>query len=83
MQDLACTRGPYPPSCITWWIPLGLFVYCIWNSGIRENWMSSGFVDLRHFAGSAVPCSRVRRTPAASSAGHLRREQSASEPLPQ
>ena len=75
-------RGSYGPNCITWWMPVGLLVYCIVISGIGAKVICSFASGARHAFGSA-PCWDARRLRAVSRAAHSSREQVFTLPSPQ
>ena len=75
-------RDSYGPNCITWWMPVGLFVYCIVISGMGAKVICSVAAGARHPVGSA-PCWDARRLRAVSSAAHSSREHVFTLPSPQ
>src|SRR5215218_9510500 len=72
----------YAPNCITWWMPVGLFVYCIAIRGTGAKVICSLASGARQAVGSA-PCRAASFAPAASSAAHSSRAQVETLPLPQ
>ena len=79
--ERAFGRSAHGANCMTWWMPLGRFVYCMSTSGSGANEI---FTTGRcHWAGSGVPWRPASACAPRSIAAHSARAQRAAFPLPQ